>query len=279
MEGKVCLITGATGGIGRETALALARKGAEVVLVARSRERGEATREEIAREAGNSGISLLLADLASQAQIRHLAGECRRRHDRLHVLINNAGTFTWRRRLTDDGLETQFAVNHLAPFLLTNLLLELLISSSPARIITVASESHRHGRLAWENLQGEKGYSGLRAYGTSKLANVLFTRELARRLAGTGVTANAVHPGVVATEILLGSFPPLRLLKPFMWTPEQGAEPLVHLAADREGEEVSGRYFARHEQMQPAPLARDDEAARRLWELSEKLTGLENSPV
>lgn len=279
MEGKVCLITGATGGIGRETALALARKGAEVVLVARSRERGEATREEIAREAGNSGISLLLADLASQAQIRHLAEEFRRRHDRLHVLINNAGTFTWRRRLTDDGLETQFAVNHLAPFLLTNLLLELLISSSPARIITVASESHRHGRLAWENLQGEKGYSGLRAYGASKLANVLFTRELARRLAGTGVTANAVHPGVVATEILLGSFPPLRLLKPFMWTPEQGAEPLVHLAADREGEEVSGRYFARHEQMQPAPLARDDEAARRLWELSEKLTGLENSPV
>ncbi|CAN5589434.1 SDR family oxidoreductase [soil metagenome] len=279
MEGKVCLITGATGGIGRETALALARKGAEVVLVARSRERGEATREEIAREAGNAGISLLLADLASQAQIRHLAEEFRRRHDRLHVLINNAGTFTWRRRLTDDGLETQFAVNHLAPFLLTNLLLELLISSSPARIITVASESHRHGRLAWENLQGEKGYSGLRAYGASKLANVLFTRELARRLAGTGVTANAVHPGVVATEILLGSFPPLRLLKPFMWTPEQGAEPLVHLAADREGEEVSGRYFARHEQMQPAPLARDDEAARRLWELSEKLTGLENSPV
>ncbi|MGI9179209.1 MAG: SDR family oxidoreductase [Longimicrobiaceae bacterium] len=279
MEGKVCLITGATGGIGRATALALARKGAEVVLVARSRERGEATREEIAREAGNSGISLLLADLASQAQIRHLAEEFRRRHDRLHVLINNAGTFTWRRRLTDDGLETQFAVNHLAPFLLTNLLLELLISSSPARIITVASESHRHGRLAWKNLQGEKGYSGLRAYGTSKLANVLFTRELARRLAGTGVTANAVHPGVVATEILLGSFPPLRLLKPFMWTPEQGAEPLVHLAADREGEEVSGRYFARHEQMQPAPLARDDEAARRLWELSEKLTGLENSPV
>ncbi|CAN5746848.1 SDR family oxidoreductase [soil metagenome] len=279
MEGKVCLITGATGGIGRATALALARKGAEVVLAARSRERGEATREEIAREAGNSGISLLLADLASQAQIRHLAEEFRRRHDRLHVLINNAGTFTWRRRLTDDGLETQFAVNHLAPFLLTNLLLQLLISSSPARIITVASESHRHGRLAWENLQGEEGYSGLRAYGTSKLANVLFTRELARRLAGTGVTANAVHPGVVATEILLGSFPPLRLLKPFMWTPEQGAEPLVHLAADREGEEVSGRYFARHEQMQPAPLARDDEAARRLWELSEKLTGLENSPV
>jgi NAD(P)-dependent dehydrogenase (short-subunit alcohol dehydrogenase family) len=274
MRGQVCLVTGASAGIGKASARQLAERGATVVLVARSRERGEAAQAEIVRETGSGSVELLLADLASQGQIRALAADFRRRFERLDVLINNAAVFTRQRTLTEDGIETQFAVNHLAPFLLTNLLLEVLRASAPSRIVTVSSGAHRHARLDWDNLQGERGYSGLRAYGNAKLANLLFTLELARRLAGSGVTANAVHPGVIGTELLFSGWSPLRLLKPFLRKPADGARTVVYAAISPEVEGVSGEYFIDERSAVPAPQAQDPVAARRLWEISERLTGL-----
>ncbi len=245
-----------------------------MVIVARDSERGEAARAEIVRETGNPSVSLLLADLASQAQIRGLAEEFRQRFDRLHVLINNAASFSWRRKVTEDGIELQFAVNHLAPFLLTHLLLDLLRVSAPARIINVSSGAHHHALLDWDDLQGERGYFGWRAYSNSKLGNILFTRELARRLAGSGVTANAMHPGRVGTNIVFANCPPLRLLKPSFLTPEQGARTIVYLACSPEVEGVSGKYFVREQEVEPAAAALDEEAARRLWEVSARLVGV-----
>lgn len=277
MRGRVCLVTGATLGIGRATALGLARMGARVGIVGRSRERGEAVRAEIARDAGGSGAELFLADLASQAEVRRLAAEVRARFGRLDVLVSNAGVYTRRRTVTGDGIETQLAVNHLAPFLLTGLLLDLLRESAPARVVVVSSEAHRGARVRWDDLQGERGYNGLRAYANTKLMNILFVRELARRVAGTGVTANAVHPGVVATELLFGGWAPLRLLRPFIRTPEQGAATSVWLASSPEVEGVTGRYFRDRREVVPSRAARDDEAARRLWRESEELTGVSSS--
>ena len=281
MKGKVCLITGANAGIGRATAEELARRGAVVVMVARDQGRGEKAREEIVQATGNRQVELLLADLSSQAQIRGLAEEFRARYDRLDVLINNAAVFTRERRTTEDRIELQFATNHLAPLLLTNLLLDLLRKSAPARVITVSSEAHQRTSMNWKDLQGERGYSGLKAYSQSKLANVLFTKELARRLEGTGVTANALHPGVIGTNLLLGGFGPLRLLGPlfklFLKDPEQGARTSVYLAASLEIEGVSGGYFKDEKRAAASPQAEDPEAARRLWEISAELTGLVDS--
>ncbi|HEV2147271.1 MAG TPA: SDR family oxidoreductase [Longimicrobiaceae bacterium] len=277
MDGKVCVVTGANAGIGRATALALARMGARVGMVCRSRERGEAAREEVARESGGA-VDLFLADLSAQAEVRRVAGEIRERYDRLHVLVNNAAVYTKRRTLSPDGIELQLAVNHLAPFLLTTLLLDLLVRSAPARVVTVSSGAHRNGRIVWDDLQGERRYRGLRAYANTKLANLLFTRELARRLEDTGVTANAMHPGVVGTSLLFGGWAPLRLLKPFLRTPEQGARTVVHLASSPGVEGVSGRYFQDEREVQPAPAALDDEAARRLWRSSAELTGTAAPP-
>ncbi len=277
MAGKVVAVTGANAGIGKAAALALARMGARVAMVSRSRERGEAARAEVVRESGSAAVDLFLADLSAQREVRRLAAEIRERCGRLDVLVNNAAVYTRERRLSPDGIELQFAVNHLAPFLLTNLLLDLLERSAPARVVTVGSEAHRPVRLNWDDLQGERRYSGLRAYGTAKLANLLFTRELARRTAGTGVTANAVHPGVVGTELLFGGWGPLRLLRRFMRTPEQGARVVVRLASAPELEGVTGRYFRDEREVQPSAAALDDDAARRLWRLSAELTGLDPS--
>lgn len=274
LHGRVCLVTGASAGIGRATAEALAGGGATVILVARSPERGEAARQAIMRRTGNRSVELLVADLAAQRQIRRLADEVRRRYERLDVLVNNAAVYTRTRTLTVDGLEMQFAVNHLAAFLLTNLLLAPLRAGAPARVVTVSSEAHRKARIDWTNLQGERGYSGLRAYANSKLANLLFTFELARRLEGSGVTANAVHPGVVGTELLFGGWAPLRLLRPFLRTPEQGARTVVHVATAAALAATTGRYFIDGREAEPAPQARDPEDAQRLWEISERLTGL-----
>jgi len=274
MEGKVCLVTGATAGIGEATALGLARAGATVLLVARNPAKAEEVLARLAAESGNPRLEVLLADLASLAQVRALAAEVERRHDRLHVLVNNAAVYTKERALTADGIETQFAVNHLAPFLLTNLLLPLLRRSAPARVVTVSSEAHRGITIDWENLTGERRYHGLRAYGQSKLANLLFTFELARRLSGSGVTANAVHPGVVGTSLLFGGWAPLRLLKPFLRGPEQGARTTVFLATSPRVEGVTGRYYKDSREIEPSPQARDPETARRLWEISERMTGL-----
>lgn len=277
MRGRVCLVTGATMGIGRATALGLARMGARVGIVGRSRERGEAVQEEIARDAGASAAELFLADLASQTEVRRLATEVRSRFGRLDVLVSNAGVYTRRRTVTVDGIETQLAVNHLAPFLLTGLLLDLLRESAPARVVVVSSEAHHGARVRWDDLQGERGYNGLRAYANTKLMNILFVRELARRAAGTGVTANAVHPGVVATELLFGGWAPLRLLRPFIRTPEQGAGTSVWLASSAELEGVTGRYFRDRREITPSCAALNDEAARRLWRESERLTGVSSS--
>ena len=281
MNDKVCLITGANAGIGKATAEELARRGAVVVMVARDQGRGEKAREEIVQATGNRQVELLLADLSSQAQIRGLAEEFRARYDRLDVLINNAAVFTRERRTTEDRIELQFAVNHLAPFLLTNLLLDLLKKSAPSRVVTVSSEAHQRTSMNWKDLQGERGYSGLKAYSQSKLANVLFTKELARRLEGTGVTANALHPGVIGTNLLFSGFGPLRLLGPlfkfFMKRPEQGARTSVYLATSPEVEGVSGEYFKDGKRTAASPQAQDAEAARRLWEISAELTGLVDS--
>lgn len=274
MAGKVCVVTGANAGIGRATAVALARMGARVGMVSRSRERGEAARAEVARESGSAAVELFVADLSVQAEVRRLAAEIRERCDRLDVLVNNAAVYARRRTLSPDGIELQLAVNHLAPFLLTRLLLELLERSAPARVVTVSSEAHRAVALEWDDLQGERRYGGLRAYGAAKLANLLFTRELARRTAETGVAANAVHPGVVGTELLFGGWGPLRLLGRFMRTPAEGARVVVRAASAPELSGITGRYFRDEREIRPSAAALDDEAARRLWRVSEELTGL-----
>src|SRR5215216_7747200 len=234
MEGKVVLITGGTSGIGRAAATALAAMGAEVVVSGRSRERGESAVEEIRDTSGNEKVSLMLADLAVQAEVRGLAEEFRDRYDRLDVLVNNAGIIQSKRTQTPDGIELTLAVNHLAPFLLTNLLLDLLKKSAPSRIITVSSEAQRWGKMDLDDLQSKRSYRALPVYGKTKLANIMFTYELAERLEGTGVTANCIHPGGVNTNFGNNQGGPMnrlfRLFKPFMRSPEQGADTLVYLA-------------------------------------------------
>ncbi|HEU0302468.1 MAG TPA: SDR family oxidoreductase [Longimicrobium sp.] len=280
MEGRVCVVTGATsGGIGQATAAELARRGATVVLVARSRERAERTREAVMRPGGRGRVSIVLADLAVQAQVRAAAAEILERWPAVHVLVNNAAVYTPRRRETPDGIELQLAVNHLAPFLLTRLLLDRLRASAPARVVTVSSTAHRHARLRWDDLGMRKGwYFGFGQYSNTKLCNILFTRELARRVPAAEVTASTMHPGVVGTALLLDGLGPLRLLKPFFLTPEQGARTAIHLAASPEVAGVTGAYFQQERESHPSPAALDDDAARRLWEISEEMTGVGPSP-
>ncbi|HET7461202.1 MAG TPA: SDR family oxidoreductase [Longimicrobium sp.] len=277
MTGRVCVVTGASGGIGRATAVELARRGATVALVIRSREKGQAVLAQIERDTGRRDARLVLADLSRRAEVRRAAGEIVAAHPRIDVLVNNAAVYTRRRTLTDDGIEMQWAVNHLAPFLLTHLLLPVLVESAPARVVTVSSNAHQSGEMRWDDLEMKnRRYLGFRQYANTKLANVLFTRELARRTAGTGVTANALHPGVVATPLLLNGFPPIRLFRRWMRTPEQGAATSVHLATSSAVAGVTGQYF---QDERPVPLttklATDDEAARRLWEISARAVGVE----
>ena len=277
MSGKVILITGGTSGIGKATANALAAMGARVVVIGRDEERGERAVEEIRRDTG-SEVSLMLADLAVQADIRRLAEEFRERHDRLDVLVNNAGLVQSKRIETPDGIETQLAINHLAPFLLTNLLLDLLKASAPSRIVTVSSDAHRWAKLDLDDLQSRKRYRGMQVYGTTKLANILFTRELAERLEGTGVTANVMHPGGVNTNFGNNQRGPMSLLfrafKPFMRTPEQGADTLIYLAWSPEVEGMTGKYVADRKMKVASDAAYDETLQKKLWEASEELTGL-----
>ena len=278
MDGKVCLVTGATRGIGRVAARELARMGATVLITARDPGRGRDTAEEIRRDTGRE-VAVLPADLASQASVRELAAEVRRRTDRLQVLLNNAGAIYTTRQLSPDGHELTLALNHLGYFLLTNLLLDLLRSGAPSRVVNVASAAHRRGRIDWDDLQGERRYGGgWKAYSQSKLANILFTRELARRLQGSGVTANCLHPGVVATGFghnnptLFGTL--VKLAAPLFISPARGADTAVWLATAPEVAGVSGEYFARRRPIPSTRAGQDPEAARRLWEVSERLTGL-----
>jgi NAD(P)-dependent dehydrogenase (short-subunit alcohol dehydrogenase family) len=278
MHGKVCIITGATSGIGKATALELARLGAQVALVCRNRERAEETRRTIQQQTGNEAVDIFLADLSSQREIRRLAQELLSRYPQIHVLINNAGVLNWNRTMTVDSIETVFAVNHLAYFLLTDLLLERLTTSAPARIVNVASDAHRWGSLDLNDLQNRRTYRPLRVYGQSKLCNILFTRELARRIQGTGVTANCVHPGGVATGLGRnnGWWAVLitKALKSFILTPEQGADTVLYLATSPDVEKVSGKYFVKRRERQPSTAAQDDETAEQLWRISAELTTL-----
>lgn len=277
MEGRVCLVTGSTSGIGKEIAAGLAGMGATVVLAGRSREKCEAAVQEIAaRGVPASQLSYFVADLSSQESVRQLAKEFIDDYDRLHVLVNNAGVFVQKRELTADGIERTFAVNHLAPFLLTNLLLDRLKAGAPSRIVTTSSIAHRGAKMDFDDLQMSKSYGGIRAYGQSKLANILFTRELARRLQGTGVTANCFHPGAVRTNLVRGSGYGLvwGAASVFFTSPEKGADTAVYLASSGEVEGVSGEYFVKRKQARASDPAYDSDAAEMLWEASEKLTRL-----
>ena len=280
MTGRVCLVTGATNGIGRAAAQALAARGASVLVHGRDRHKAEAMVRDIVEATGNHGVEPIVADFSELDQVRRMAAEFSARHKELHVLLNNAGLFALHRRTTHDGFEAHFGVNHLAPFLLTNLLLDTLKSSAPARIVTVASAVHNRGRIDLDDLQAVRGYRGFRAYSTSKLANILFTTELARRLDGTGVTANALHPGVVATGLVAGGSTGLmalgwRLAKNFLISPEKGARTSIYLAESSDVEEISGRYFDNCREAPTAAAARDADAAVRLWKVSAGLAGLE----
>ena len=278
MEGKVILITGGTSGIGKAAAVVLASMGAEVVVVGRNKERGERAADEIRRESGNEKVSLMVADLSVQADVRRLAEEFKERYYRLDVLVNNAGLVQSKRTETPDGIETQLAINHLAPFLLTNLLLDLLKASAPSRIVTVSSDAHRWAKLDLDDLQSRKRYRGMQVYGTTKLANILFTRELAESLEGTGVTANVMHPGGVNTNFGNNQRGPMSLLfrafKPFMRTPEQGADTLIYLASSPEVEGMTGKYLADRKVKVASNAAYDETLQKKLWEASEELTGL-----
>lgn len=279
MYGKICLVTGATSGIGAVTARELARRGARVIVVGRSRERCEATVERIEEQTGNQAVDYSLADLSSQEAIRRLAREVRERYPRLDVLVNNAGGLFAQRRESTDGIEMTFALNHLGYFFLTNLLLDTLKASAPARIVNVASDAHRMAKgIDFDDIRERKRFRGLRAYAESKLANLMFTFELARRMEGTGVTSNALHPGFVATNIFAGNGWggwSMRLgARWFAIDPEEGAKTSIYLASSPEVEGVTGRYFYRCKPIEPSPAAWDAGAARRLWGLSEELTRL-----
>jgi retinol dehydrogenase-12 len=280
LHGRTCLITGATSGIGRSAALALAGCGAKLFLLCRNAERADETRAEIADQTGNRDVEIMIADLASQDDIRRAVAAFLARGEPLHVLLNNAGVMLTQRTETRDGIETTFAVNHLAYFLLTNLLLERLVASAPARIVNVSSDAHKlGGPLDFEDLGARRRYSGMGVYGRSKLANLYFTTELARRLAGTGVTVNALHPGAVRTGLGQNNDAPILklltgLVRPLFRSPEKGAETAVWLCASPEVEGVSGRYFADRKERKPHRMAGDDAAARRLWDVSAKWTGL-----
>jgi NAD(P)-dependent dehydrogenase (short-subunit alcohol dehydrogenase family) len=276
MQNKICLITGATSGIGQAAALALAKMGATVAVVGHSEERAPVTVAKIKNEAGNQNVEYLLADLSVQSQVRQLAENFKARYKHLDVLVNDAGAIFLRRQLSADGIEMTFAVNHLAYFLLTNLLLDTLKASAPTRVVNVASNSHLGQHLDFENLQLEHGYNPMRAYGRSKLCNLYFTYELARRLNGTGVTVNAMHPGFVHTNIAANNGWLVRLFLPLIHrnslTPEQGARTVVYLASSPDVETVTGKYFVREREVASDPVSYDEEAAKRLWEVSEEMT-------
>jgi retinol dehydrogenase-14 len=277
MTGRTVLITGGTGGIGKATAIGLAAKGARVAITGRDHGRAAAAAAEI-RADGSPPVDVFVADMSAQAEVRRLASEVLRTLPRLDVLVNNVGGFWNTRHVTVDGLERTFALNHLAPFLLTHLLVDRLVQSAPARVVTVSSDAQRLGRIDFADLQGERSWSGQRAYNQSKLANVLFTYELARRLRGTGVTATVLHPGVVRSGF--GAEDPgriQRVITPFMGllkSPEQGAQTSIHLASAPEVEGVTGQFFAKSKPRRSSKRSYDEADARRLWEVSAALVGL-----
>lgn len=277
MAGKVCLITGATSGIGKVAAAVLAAQGAEVIITGRNPQKTRDAADQIKSETGSRSVPYLLADFSDLTQVRNLAASFREHHTHLDVLLNNAGTFFNTRVKTPYQVEKTFLVNHLAPFLLTKLLMDTLRGSAPARIINVSSDAHQYGTLDFEDLSFEHGYFGIKAYARSKLANLLFTYELARRLDGSAVTVNAVHPGHVATDIWKTNFsifgPALKsLMGLFALTPEQGADTLIYLSSSPDVASITGKYFIKRKVINSSPLSYDKDLARQLWQVSEKLT-------
>jgi NAD(P)-dependent dehydrogenase (short-subunit alcohol dehydrogenase family) len=278
MAGKTVLVTGGTAGIGRATAMGLAMMGAHLGITGRDRGRTEGAAREI-RAAGGGQVDLFVADLSSQSEVRRLAEQVLQTYPHIDVLVNNVGGSWNTRHVTADGLEHTFALNHLAPFLLTNLLLDRLTQSAPARVVTVSSNAHTTGQIDFDDLQGEQSYSGSRAYSQSKLANILFTYELARRLQATSVTANALHPGVVRTSF--GAEDPggiqrliVPFVRPFLIAPVQGAATSIHLASSPDLDQVSGRYFANSKPKRSSKASYDETAAARLWQVSAELVNL-----
>jgi retinol dehydrogenase 12 len=278
MQGKVCLITGATSGIGFVTAQALARQGARVVLVGRDATRGANSVVQIQRATGNDAVDFLLADLSSQADIAKLAETFQHRYERLDVLVNNAGAIFTQRQMSVDGLEMTLALNHLGYFLLTHLLLDMLKRSAPCRIVNVASSAHRRGRIHLDDLQGERTYNGWRAYCQSKLANVMFTYELANRLKETQVTANALHPGFVATRFGHNNAwvkaQLIRATQMLAISAEKGAETMIYLSTAPEVEGVSGTYFVNKREVRSSPQSYDAAIGKALWHVSEAMVGV-----
>jgi len=280
MAGKVCLITGSSSGIGEFTAIGLAELGASVVMACRDQAKGEAAREDVIRLSGakKDDVDLMLVELASLDSVRELSSNFRKQYNRLDVLINNAGLILGERMATKDGLEATFQVNYLSHFLLTNLLLDTLKASAPSRIISVSSDASQRASIDFEDLQCEKSYSSFRAYGQSKLAQILFTYELARKLEGTGVTANCLHPGLVASNWgrhsagALSFF--LRFAGPFSLTPRKGADTPVYLASSPEVATVTGKYFTKRQPVQSSKASYDEAAAKRLWQVSLSLAKL-----
>lgn len=265
-NGRVILVTGSTDGIGKATALDLARRGEKVLLHGRNSDKGQVVLDEIKRSTGNDGLEFFKADLSSQRQVRRLASDIKGSHNKLDVLINNAGTYLPERRLTEDVMEMTFAVNYLAPFLLTHELLDVLEKSEPSRIINVASIAHWNAKLDWNNLHGEKWYDGFQAYALSKLCIILFTYALSRRLRGANVTVNCLHPGVIKTKLLyagFGNYPGA--------TPEKGARTPVYLATSPEVEGISGKYFENCKPGRSSPVSYDETMQERLWQVSKRL--------
>ena len=278
MTGKICLITGGNSGIGKATAIGLAKIGATVVIVSRSREKGEMAVNDIIGKSGNKNVEMIRADMSSQDSIRQLADEFKAEHKKLHLLINNAGVYLTKRTTTPDGFESTFAVNHLGPFLLTSLLLDILKASAPSRIVNVTSDAHKGASIIFDDLRGEKRFSGWQAYSQSKMAMILFTHELAKRLEGSGVTVNSAHPGVVRTNfaknngglVMLG----FRFLGMFFISPDSAAKRILYVATSPDLEGVTGKYFTKMHEVKSSQGSYDDDSARRLWQVSEQLTHL-----
>ena len=279
MAGRVVLITGGTGGIGKASATGLATLGARVGITGRDLARAESAAADIRAASANQAVDAFAADMSSQAEVRRLAVAVLDVYPRLDVLVNNVGGFWAHRHATADGLELTFALNHLAPFLLTNLLLDRLKASAPARVVTISSGAQSMGRVDFDDLQSARHYSGQRAYNQSKLANIMFTNELARRLAGTGVTANSLHPGVVRTNfgaedqawffsVISG------VARPLLKTPAQGAQTPIYLASSPDVEGVTGQFFVNRKSKPANKLASDADMAARLWQVSTDLVGI-----
>jgi len=273
MHGKICVVTGSSSGLGKATAMGLARLGATVILGCRDKQRGEAALISVKAASGNQLVELLLIDLSLQHSVRSMVAEFEKRYDHLDVLINNAGIFKNRRVITTDGFETMFATNHLGPFLLTNLLLDKLKSSASARVLSITSPSTTP--LDFDDLQGEKKFNAYTAFGASKMCNLLFTYELARKLVGTHITANAIHPGLVKSGIMKEAAPPIRWFTYLISTaPQKAAETPVYYASSPEVEGMTGMFFRGRKAIESNSYSRNLEIQKRLWDTSVALTGL-----